>query len=183
MLTQTPATFRGGSEMAFPVGAGDLPRRAKKRPLAGPRRRRRTTRALGDCEKRCATADTRSTKRATRIDGPCPVRAGRHPDVVLLDLRLPDCGDLRLLDTVCASRSRRDGHPDDGVRHAGSARGGAAARCRLCARQAVRRRRARRPDRPPAQPGSNPAGILGTRPSLPRSSCPRRPFSSSTTSS
>jgi len=44
---------------------------------------------------------------------------GRRFDVVLLDYRLPDSNDLRLLDhPELVARQRR--HHDDGLRHAGN---------------------------------------------------------------
>jgi DNA-binding NtrC family response regulator len=99
MLTQTPAIFRSGPETAFPVGAGDLARRAEKHALRvlvvddEPLVRWAIAETLGTAGYEIdEAADAESAVRAL-FDRP-------DPDVVLLDLRLPDCGDLRLLDTV-----------------------------------------------------------------------------------
>ena len=100
MLTQTPAIFRSGPETVFPVGAEDLTRRAEKRPL-------RVLIVDDEPLVRWAIAETLRTagyEIDEAADAESTVRAlfkRPDPDVVLLDLRLPDCGDLRLLDTVC----------------------------------------------------------------------------------
>ena len=99
MLTQTPATFRSGPETAFPIGAGDLTRRAEKPPL-------RVLVVDDEPLVRWAIAETLRTagyEIDEAADAESTVRTlfeRSDPDVVLLDLRLPDCDDLRLLDTV-----------------------------------------------------------------------------------
>jgi DNA-binding NtrC family response regulator len=99
MLAQTPAIFRNDPETAFPAGAGDLTRRAEKRPL-------RVLVVDDEPLVRWAIGETLRTagyEIDEAADAESTVRTlfeRSDPDVVLLDLRLPDCDDLRLLDTV-----------------------------------------------------------------------------------
>ena len=100
MLVQFPATFDTPSGDRLPASARDLPPRARKRALRA---------LVVDDESliRWAIAET------LRADGYEVEEAGDaeaatralfddhdRPDLVLLDLRLPDCGDLSLLETV-----------------------------------------------------------------------------------
>jgi two-component system response regulator AtoC len=84
----------------FPAGAGELAHRAKKHALRllivddEPLVRWSIAETLGETGYDIDEAgDAESTVRAL-LDGERP------PDVVLLDLRLPDCSDLQLLETV-----------------------------------------------------------------------------------
>ena len=100
MLVQFPATFETPSGDRLPSSARDLPPRARKRALRA---------LVVDDESliRWAIAET------LRADGYEVEEAGdaesatralfdqARPDLVLLDLRLPDCSDLSLLETVC----------------------------------------------------------------------------------
>ena len=101
MLVQFPATFDTPSAEPLPSTARDLPRDEGKH----------TLRALVVDDEpliRWAIAETLRTdgydvEEAGDADG--TIRAlfdnPARPDLVLLDLRLPDCGDLSLLETVC----------------------------------------------------------------------------------
>ena len=100
MLVQFPATFDAPSGVLLPSSARDLPPRERKLALRAlvvddePLIRwaiAETLRADGyDVEE---AGDAEATIRAL-FDDPEP------PDLVLLDLRLPDCCDLSLLETV-----------------------------------------------------------------------------------
>jgi DNA-binding NtrC family response regulator len=100
MLVQFPATFDTPSGVLLPSSARDLPPRERKLALRAlvvddePLIRwaiAETLRADGyDVEE---AGDAEATIRAL-FDDPVP------PDLVLLDLRLPDCSDLSLLETV-----------------------------------------------------------------------------------
>ena len=100
MLVQFPATFDTPPADLLPSSARDLPQREGKHPLRAlvvddePLIRwaiAETLRADGyDVEE---AGDAEGTVRAL-FDDPAP------PDLVLLDLRLPDCHDLSLLETV-----------------------------------------------------------------------------------
>jgi DNA-binding NtrC family response regulator len=99
MLPETPTTFRSRPEPFFPVTAGDFARHAEKRPL-------RVLVVDDEPLVRWAIAETLRAKGYEideAVDAESTVRTlfdGSMPDVVLLDLRLPDCDDLRLLDVV-----------------------------------------------------------------------------------
>jgi DNA-binding NtrC family response regulator len=100
MLVQFPATIDTPSGVLLPSSARDLPPRERKLALRAlvvddePLIRwaiAETLRADGyDVEE---AGDAEATIRAL-FDDPVP------PDLVLLDLRLPDCSDLSLLETV-----------------------------------------------------------------------------------
>lgn len=101
MLAQSPAAFRAPREAGSPQAAGEFAPAAKK---SAPRRvlivddeplvRWAISETLArfgyDIEE---ASDAESTVRAL-------FEAGAGPDVVLLDLRLPDSTDLKLLETV-----------------------------------------------------------------------------------
>jgi DNA-binding NtrC family response regulator len=100
MLAQFPAIFETPSADPLPSTARDLPRREGKHALRA---------LVVDDEPliRWAIAETLRTdgydvEEAGDADG--TIRAlfdnPARPDLVLLDLRLPDCGDLSLLETV-----------------------------------------------------------------------------------
>ena len=100
MLAQFPATFAAPSSDRLPSSARDLPGREGKHALRAlvvddePLIRwaiAETLHANGYDVEEAGDAD--GTVRALFND-PAP------PDLVLLDLRLPDCGDLSLLETV-----------------------------------------------------------------------------------
>lgn len=100
MLVQFPATFDTPPGDLLPASARDLPPRERKHPLRAlvvddePLIRwaiAETLRADGYDVEEAGDAD--GTVRAL-LDDSAP------PDLVLLDLRLPDCSDLSLLETV-----------------------------------------------------------------------------------
>jgi DNA-binding NtrC family response regulator len=100
MLAQFPATFSTPAPDQVPPTSRELPWREGKRALHAlvvddePLLRwaiAETLRDAGYAVDEAADAD--STVHAL-------FEHGRAPDVVLLDLRLPDCSDLRLLETV-----------------------------------------------------------------------------------
>jgi DNA-binding NtrC family response regulator len=101
MLAQSPAAFRALCEAEFPQAVEEFPPPAKKSAARRvlvvddePLVRWSIAETLGasgyDIEE---AADAETAVRAC-FDSPS------RPDVVLLDLRLPDCGDLRLLEMM-----------------------------------------------------------------------------------
>jgi DNA-binding NtrC family response regulator len=99
MLAQIPATFCIPPAAPLPSTAGDLPRREGKHALRA---------LVVDAEPlvRWAIAETLhadgyEVEQAGDADGAVHALVeSAAPDVVLLDLRLPDCSDLSLLETV-----------------------------------------------------------------------------------
>ena len=101
MLAQSPATFRVNSGATFPATAGEsappVKKSAARRILIvddEPLVRWAIAETLSHCGYDVDEAnDAESTVRTL-------FEAGAGPDVVLLDLRLPDSKDLKLLETV-----------------------------------------------------------------------------------
>lgn len=101
MLAQSPATFRQGSDATFPGAAGEFPPTVKKSAA------RRVLIVDDEPLVRWAIAETLGHygyEIDEAADGETTVRTlfelGAGPDVVLLDLRLPDSTDLKLLETI-----------------------------------------------------------------------------------
>ena len=101
MLVQIPASFAIPSVAPDPITARDLTQRAGKRALRA---------LVVDDEPlvRWAIGETLRTagyevREAGDADGTAHalIECASEPDVVLLDLRLPDCSDLSLLEAVC----------------------------------------------------------------------------------